>query len=435
MFNIGVKQLQIVLTFTFVLYSVQLLSPLRLTGDSIELLSIASSAAGGSGFLNNGHKSHYLPGYPAMVAALERLNLASPSTLVGLNEIFLIIGLIGAYYIGRRYLALTTLWSLSAVFLSCMSFVFVKHFTLPLTDLPFVGISFLALSLLVAAEKEPGPKYYLLWAAACVFSALAIVVRPIGIAMIPALAYSVGTHLRIRHYLRMHRGWLVGSLLATISIGCGGLTVVLRSKYVHEAMAVFASGGVIRSLSKLVVFRVREIGELLINVPYSQLRALSPLVWVTGALAIALTLRYVRPSRFGTLEIYIATYLCILLIWPYGDTRFWIPIVPLLSAEVVSILEPWSWRGTRRVAGITYAAIYVFAGILAMSYSTLITFAGHSFPERYGDNNLRSTYRLFYGYSNVDRSKVDDSVLALLRHYSRHSSSNVPLRSSVDMGN
>ncbi len=130
------------------LYMVQLRTPLRLTGDGIQLLSIASSAADGHGFLDRGHKTRYPPGYPAMVACLDRMGVARPWSLVGLNALFLFIAFVNTGYVIRHYFQLRSRWGIATLLLTALSFALVKHFTLTLTDIPFFGISMIALALM-----------------------------------------------------------------------------------------------------------------------------------------------------------------------------------------------------------------------------------------------------------------------------------------------
>src|SRR5215469_10845763 len=164
------------------LYVVQLWTPLRLTGDSIVLLSIASSAADGHGFLDHGQKTHYPRGYPTMVVCLERVGAARPWGLVGLNALFLFIGFACTKTVARQYFRLSNKWAVTTVLFTALSFVLVKHFTLPITDIPFFGVSMVAVVLLVRAEKELGALYYLFWIAALVTLVVGALVRPIAIA-------------------------------------------------------------------------------------------------------------------------------------------------------------------------------------------------------------------------------------------------------------
>jgi hypothetical protein len=203
-----------------VLYAAQLWTPLRLTGDSIELLAIAASAADGHGFLNHGTKTHYLPGYPAMVIGLERVGAARPWGLVGLNAFFLVIGLAAAYYVARRHFHLSSDWALRTILFTLLSFALVKHFTLPLTDIPFFGISMVAVALVVRAEEKSGAAYFLLWAVAVVTSSLAVLIRPIAIALFPSLAWSMATHFGVGEILRRYRraALMAGSLIALLLV-------------------------------------------------------------------------------------------------------------------------------------------------------------------------------------------------------------------------
>jgi hypothetical protein len=59
-------------------FGCKIFTPLRLTTDAVTLLSMAESAAHGGGFLDDGEKSVFPPGYPAMLAFLLRLGLAHP---------------------------------------------------------------------------------------------------------------------------------------------------------------------------------------------------------------------------------------------------------------------------------------------------------------------------------------------------------------------
>lgn len=196
------KTLGLVLLLVLVLYSVQLWTPLRLTGDSIELLSIALSATNGNGFLNHGHNSHYFPGYPAMVVCLNKMHLGNAWSLVGLNEIFLLLGLLAAYYAIRTYFAFPVEWALAILLLTGLSFSLIKHFTLALTDVPVVGVSLMALAFVVAAEKQVGYWYHLLWGVALGLSVGALLIRPVAVALLVCLSWSFCAHIGVWRFLK-----------------------------------------------------------------------------------------------------------------------------------------------------------------------------------------------------------------------------------------
>jgi len=125
----------------------------------------------------------------------------------------------------------------------------------------------------------------------------------------------------------------------------------------------------------------------------------------------------VRRFKRGLVEVYLAAYISVMLLWPYGDTRFWTPILPLVFAELFSVTRPWTFSGWKRYVSVLYAVLYELMVFGALGYSTWITFSGREFPGRYGDDHLRATYQLFYSDPHADRPGVDEVALEVLRRY------------------
>lgn len=353
-----------------------------------------------------------------MVVCLDRVGAARPWGLVGLNGLFLFVGFVSAHYVARHYFQLSRNWATATLLFTALSFALVKHFTLPLTDIPFFGISMIAIALMVTAERKSGASYYILWAAALSISIVCVLVRPIAIALFPSLVWSLGAHLGFGDILRLHKKILIGCAALT-AILAGAVSVLLfHTKYVQEALSVIARQGLGRGIRNILLFRVHEIGELSLNAPASKLGTLAPLVWVFGAIAIVALVMCVRHCRMGFAEVYLAAYVFIMFLWPYLDTRFWTPVLPLMLAELFSLARPWTLTGWEKYVGVVYSAGYATMGLAALAYSTCITFSGREFPLRYGDDHLRATYELFYSDIQVDRSKVNQPVLELLQRYS-----------------
>jgi hypothetical protein len=402
------------------LYAIQLWTPLRLTGDSIELLSVASSASEGHGFLNHGEKTHYFPGYPLMVVGLERAGAAHSWGFVGLNALFMILAFANSYYIAREYFQLSNSWAVCALLFTSSSFVLIKHFALPLTDIPFFGLSITSVALSVRAEKSAGTKFCIYWAASLITSFLAISVRPIGIALLPCLALLVITRLGVGRVLRSRSGLLIAASSAAL-LSCATAIALIHTKYVHEALARVTHQGVAHSVSSIFLFRAREFGEIFLNAPASKLGPLANIVGLCGTAAAVFLLTCFRshPPKIGALEVYLLVYACITLVWPYEDTRFWIPVLPLIYAELLSAIRHADFSIWQRTALVTYSAAYVIMGVLAIAYSTRITFSGADFPNQYGDYHLRSTYQLFYSDRSTDMSNINANALEILKRYSR----------------
>ena len=79
-------------------YILQIATPLRLSTDTVVLLSSAESAARGGGLLYQGHPTQYPPGYPTLIAALMRLGIAHVWLIVGISVGSILLGLAAARF-------------------------------------------------------------------------------------------------------------------------------------------------------------------------------------------------------------------------------------------------------------------------------------------------------------------------------------------------
>src|SRR6185436_5664505 len=129
-------------------YALQTWSPLRLDTDAVALLSMADSAAHGGGFVNQGHETVFPPGYPALIAVLSKSGLGYSSAVIGMNLLLLLGGLFFAYRILERRFFQNKTTSLYMCSLSLLSYVVVKHFTMPLSDVAFFGIAMCCLAVM-----------------------------------------------------------------------------------------------------------------------------------------------------------------------------------------------------------------------------------------------------------------------------------------------
>src|SRR5579862_5389355 len=139
---------QIVLLLLGIFFVLQVFTPLRLNTDAMVLLSMGESAAHGGGFLDDGQKTVFPPGYPALLAVLMNIGLAHSWAIVGLNVALLSVGLFVTYYlfIQEFFKDKTAVLFICSFFL--LSFVVVKHVTVPLTDIPYFCCSMSSLGVM-----------------------------------------------------------------------------------------------------------------------------------------------------------------------------------------------------------------------------------------------------------------------------------------------
>ena len=366
-------------------YLVQLPTPLRLHNDTIVLVSMGESAAHGGGFLHHGRPSHYPQGYPAIVALLLKLGAFRVWTAVALNFAFLALGL----WSGTGLQACREHRGLIAL-LMLLSFVTLKHATIPLTDLVFFGVAMLCLWMLERGR---------FWEAFVLVLA-AIALRRNGIALVPPLAWVL---------------WQRRRILILPALAAAALTIRLTST-LQDFHDTVAGHTLLSSALQILGFRAMEFGEIAANMPSIALPApgqtILPWIGVAVLALIAAGMR-ARAKHFGSTEIFFLSYAAILFVWPYYDPRFWLPVLPLVFGFAARTLD----RMLPKEVSVAYLTLYCLIGAAVLAQSIRITFAGPGFPDAYGNAQFRPTYCAFYRSCAADPKEIDADGLRLLQTY------------------
>ena len=406
-------------------FAVQVWSPLRLCTDSLVLLSMAESAAQGSGFLDHGHTTVFPPGYPALVAVLLRSGLGHPWAIVALNAILCGIGLICFYAIATNGLALSRVVALNLCSWFLLSWVVIKHFCLPLTDLAFLAVSMLCLYALNQAwqVRDDASRFVSFVCAGWALTIGAILVRRIGVALIPALICTVVLHRpglalkELKHAPKLKVTLVAAAcLVGLLALGWATVSTSTLSDYSVDRTPL------LYRLPRIFTYRLTELGELLLNVPASRLpRPLAHILPLAGGLLLTLVAggMIIRRAIPGPIEVFLCGYAAVLFVWPYYDARFWLPAIPLLFAfAAVSVERLMRVRLAPQLVA-AYVVLFALLGAGAIAYSSRVTFAGAKFPDVYGDDTLRSTYCVAFRAcgGRVVYSKVKPKALELLNIY------------------
>jgi hypothetical protein len=411
--------LLLLLTFLFAL---QVFSPLRLNTDAVVLLSMGDSAAHGGGFYSE--KVVFPAGYPALLAALMKVGLGHPWAIVGTNLVFLSLGLFATYslLIHEFFENKTVVLIICSFFL--LSFVVVKHFPIPLTDVPFFCCSMCCLAVMSKATKtESIWRFLILAVAAWSLALVAITVRSVGVALVPPFLFMIVCSPHFKLLLKhLSRRTKLMILVVSVLLGVATLYVVAKTspqRYLLDFMSGVKGSSVPTLGLQILSYQLSELGELLVNIPMSkvpiELHFMMP--WI-GLPLFLLTLFGVATKRreIGPTEVYLICYIAILFAWPYYDARLWLPVIPLLIAY--SLLAVKRLELPNSVVAI-YCIAFGTLGLIAIAYSTRISFSGSTFPDKYGDGQLRPTYCAAFQSCerNWDSGKVDNRVLRLLRDY------------------
>ena len=379
-----------------VVYVLQIYSPLRLNTDVIAYLAKAAA-------LVDGRPPPYAdwvlpPGYQFLVAALDALGIASSWTFVALNCFFLATGLVAGYGLLRDSLELRPVAATVVCSMVLLSFLTVKHVSLAVPDTSFFATVFGSLWAMQRARHAAGSKRWRFYALAIILIATSISLRLIGIALIPALGWSLWGAYRASSNQRRGQEkvgiWVV--VLSALVLVVVALAIVMESFYLDQLYYIYRDHGVTNNLRFVILVRMTEWGEIFLNIPESQLPSAFrwPLRFLgLAAMGVAGWGLFLRRRSWSECEIYFISYLAVLLIYTGHATRYWIPVLPLIlgwAAVAVSSIIRTAWR---RRALYVYLAGYAVVGLAGLAYSTFIPFSGSNFPERYGGGSLSRIYQ------------------------------------------
>jgi hypothetical protein len=413
--NVVKAQLGVILILV-VIYFLQVVTPLRLHPDTVILLSVAETAERGGGYLYHGQPTVFPPGYPALVAFLIRVSLAHVWVIVSINVVFVVIGLLAV-----RYILVSTGDSESSVLgvciLSLLSFVFIKYSAIPLTDTLFFGVSMCCLALMKKSVSSPPDWRRLI--AIVVLVIASVCIRRIGVALIPALLYTVIFPSSRELYLRLSVGIKAAILLVGASFGAVIIWVVRTTSTVQDFSSIVKAHTVMDSALGILMFRLKELGEIAVNVPYVALPwMVQESIPVIGILAFALVLAGVawRKER-GLIETYFISYVAFILVWPFYDPRFWLPVIPFLIAYAGVALKRLVHAEVARQILAVYVMMFVTMGLVTLASNTVVSFSFSGFADTYGAGQYHSTYCAVWHCNESDSTVVDLDALHLLRYY------------------
>jgi hypothetical protein len=226
---------------------------------------------------------------------------------------------------------------------------------------------------------------------------VAVFFRRIGVALIPAMLYAIRPSvLRGGKWRQMIQSTNRSPFPFIALIFIVLVAVVWLGRYLFYLPDL---GGPMQGLSlaqiasKLFHMRALDLGEILLNVSNAKLGRLQPLVPAAGiVLMLLIFLGFVAARRdLHPAHVYLLCYLAIMFVWPYGDNRFWLPVLPLLAMVVLQALQALGDIAAIRLLSAAYAAVYLLLFLAAAAYSTKITYS-HDFIHAYGTGQTASDY-------------------------------------------
>jgi len=411
------------------LVMLNIFTPLRLNTDGIRYLNILEYLKGNLG--NNSTAAHdYLPhGYPWLLYLLQHFNLLSSLSITLIN-----IGavLIAAYFLADM-LAIKNRFFYFSLILA--SFINIKHFELPVSD-QFFTLVFIG-SIYLWSHVFKGKTYFII--PALLLTLLSIYIRTAGAAIIIGVLFYL-CFLK-KDVLFKKKVYLVtaGLLIA------GFFTVFFIYLPLFEKKIDYIKQLDLASIAKNPVaiierfsIHIKEIGEIVINSPYSKLSTLINIhgfdiaafvLIIAGLLALYMFYRAVKQLKLYNLFVFwvYAGYLLIIIFWPFYDARFLIPIVPVFIYLFFYYLSSLS----KSIIKLVPVVIYVVFGVVSLLYSDALSLSKPFFLKHYGfDQELTKKYEIHFKNEQLDKISRpvyninDDDILYLLEKYDRSPSKN-----------
>ncbi len=420
------------LALALLAHAMQIASPLRLNTDSVLLLRMAEAFDEGRGFKPADVPAPFPIGYPASIAGLRAIGLDHAAGLIGANVLALCVALAATWALIAR-LARSAPPSFDAslappliCLLSAMSWIIVKHTSLVVSELLFFALSML--TLLVISEGGWARRFLLGGAliGACVL------LRTIGLALVPALLWSLAQMwLDQRRATARPLNVRSACWLAPLAIGAIALAALLaaRSRYWTDMLSLYGTRSLTDAVLRTARFRLRDMGQFSLNLSSGAVDHLPaflfPLAGAAGYAILFAGLYRLRRAPHPAL-VYLAASTGFILIWPYEDPRFLLPVIPLMLWVILH--APGLPRA--RPARWALAAAWLTLGAAAMAYSTMLTFSGGGFPDRFGAGEFRDSYRAAFAQPH-DRANINPHVLRMLQRHDPAHTAQTTTRSSA----
>ncbi|HEY0678687.1 MAG TPA: hypothetical protein VGD17_10400 [Chitinophagaceae bacterium] len=401
-------------------YIINCFTPLRLTNDTVRYLNINTWLEDGKPHGAPASKDFLPYGYVWFLFVLSKLHIAN-SIFIGL---FHFLYLMGSLWFIKKLFGNTI--NFIGLFILCLlSWATMKFVITPLSEMQFLFFSMGALYFFdeFFKQKKPLP---LLWA--FVFAGAAMLTRTIGIGLI--VAFSICFVLQQRKILR--------SIIATNKVAAIVIVIILIvsffvfdqfgiTGYLEATRSSFArlqkdpAGFIVRNGKQHLI----NWSAFVVNAPAPRLNMIGSVAFrntiylITGIISFAGVI-YLLLRRHGKINVlvksYLLVYMLVILIWPFFEPRFWLPVFPLLIAL---IMQQWNTiSGLVKQLLKVYRVYYILAGIAALSYYTYTSYNKKAFVLKQDAGKWKNEYSVhFFGKALTDSPAIREPIMRILKKH------------------
>jgi hypothetical protein len=366
-------------------YLIQAATPLRLDDDAVDYLNAAT-------VLVDGHPLPGRPatiplGFPTVIAALDRAGAGSSFWFVIANCFFIAVGLVSCWHLLKPLQTRSRQW---VCLLTLLMVPVVKSVPIALPEAAFFGTSLLALGAISSVRVATSRRRSTILLLAVLLTAIATSMRIVGLALVPVLIWNGFLASRNETARMSDRRLLLWSALPVAAVIGVLLILVVRSNafalYSINLQDYYSHRTILAQLSRRASLAVSDLGEVGLNLPFSRFRDWRLLFIIAGIFFGGLLwLALKKPAKAPAARMYLLVYLLGLVVWPDPSTRLWMPIIPLLIAEIITLLDGMRGPIWSLIAG-AYVAWIGITGVVALAYTTRISLSGSEFSNVYGLN-------------------------------------------------
>ena len=400
-----------------VVYLTNAFTPLHLHVDSIRYYNIKDCLEIGCP-PQSFAATDYLPfGYTALLLLLSKAGLLTAAVIVFVNCLFLSGALYFLYRVLRNVVS-----PLLLILLTVFNWTVIKFAAHPLSEMQYLFFSCGALYFFDLFLKRNS---YLHLALAFVFCFITILTRTVGIALFPALLAGIAWQHRARLKDAVVRNkFLVTAAIALIALllffGKEELKIV---DYINN-LRQFFKGGVLRFFTMNTTYHATELAEITLNVPSNKITGYLPArgnyLFIGGGIMLVFWFLYLLLRKSAMpfyIRAYLGFYMLIILNWPYYDPRFWVPVIPLLAALVLTF--NFNRGNLFRLPARAFVIFYIAVGFAAAAYSLYVGLDKERFAVSHAKGVYRNEYEThFFGKPLSDTARtIDADVLDILEKH------------------
>jgi len=409
------RKILFLLTILILVYLLNCFTALRLTHDTIRYLLMEEWMEKGFSSGANASKDFLPYGYVVMLYVLSNLHLLHSFVIVFINELYLFGAL---YFVQKIFIGYVQGWQL--VIYTLLSWLTIKFSITVLSEMQYLFFSTGALYFYQSYRLRKLYKF-LLWA--CIFFIAAILTRAIGITLLMAVCFS----LLIENKQQIGKYLLRNKALTVILAACATAIIYFsRELRLYDYMQFFLSP-LSRYGMGLLIYIMRyhlvSWAEIFLNIPSSKITfvpsgLLNAVYIIIGILSLSAVFYLMFGKKIKTplvVKYYLLTYLLIVFCWPFYESRFWLPIIPLLFSLILQTPAPTTFAA--RTITFVLRWIYISTGIFVLSYYTYTSLDKRTLAITQDAGRWRNEYEThFFGRPLSDTaSKKNEEVIRLLK--------------------